>query len=272
MSLIFKEKGHLYESIDPNEKINWTSVTSVISGFKEPFNPQQAEKSAKNKKSKWYGKDPKEIKKIWKNESNRATSLGTFYHNQRESDLLGLDTLTIDGLALPIIPPKIIDNLKYAPEQKLIPGIYPEHFVYLKSAGICGQADYVDVVNNHINIIDYKTNKEIKKRSWKNWEGIHKTLNAPLKHIEDCNLMHYNLQLSLYAYIIKKHNPKLKIGKLQIQHVKFKKVGDNEHGYPITERNNQGEPIIDNIKIYTLPYLKDEVQNIIKWLKDNPQC
>ena len=27
------------------------------------------------------------------------------------------------------------------------------------------------------------------------------------------------LQLSLYAYIIKKHNPKLKIGKLQIQHV-----------------------------------------------------
>ena len=112
MSLIFKEKGHLYESIDPNEKINWTSVTSVISSFKEPFNPQQAEKSAKNKKSKWYGKDPKEIKKIWENESNRATSLGTFYHNQRESDLLGLDTLTIDGTALPIIPPKIIDDLK----------------------------------------------------------------------------------------------------------------------------------------------------------------
>ena len=41
---------------------------------------------------------------------------------------------------------------------------------------------------------------------------------------------------------------------------------------PKTERNSQGEPVIDNIKIYTLPYLKDDVQNIIKWLKDNPQC
>ena len=94
----------------------------------------------------------------------------------------------------------------------------------------------------------------------------------PVSHLDDCNLNHYNLQLSLYAYIIKKHNPKLKIGKLQIQHVKFKKIGDNEHGYPITEKNEQGEPIIEDIKIYTLKYLKDEVQSIIKWLKDNPQC
>ena len=269
MSLIFKEKGHLYESIDPNEKINWTSVTSVISSFKEPFNPQQAEKSAKNKKSKWYGKDPKKIKEIWDNESNRATTLGTFYHNQRESDLIGLNTLTIDGTALPVIPPKIIDDLKYAPEQKLIPGIYPEHFVYLKSAGICGQADYVDVVNNNVNIIDYKTNKEIKKRSWKNWEGIYKTLNAPLKHIEDCNLMHYNLQLSLYMYIIIKHNPKLKPGKLIIQHVIFEKEGDDENGYPITKYQENGDPIVKKVVPYELPYLKAEVLTIIKYLKNN---
>ena len=39
-------------------------------------------------------------------------TLGTFYHNQRESDLTGLDTLTIEGQALPIIPPKIIDGFK----------------------------------------------------------------------------------------------------------------------------------------------------------------
>ena len=41
--------------------------------------------------------------------------------------------------------------LKYAPDQKLIPGIYPEHFVYLKSASICGQADYVEIIDNKIN-------------------------------------------------------------------------------------------------------------------------
>ena len=32
----------------------------------------------------------------------------------------------------------------------------------------------------------------------------------PVNHLDDCNLNHYNLQLSIYAYIIKKHNPKLK--------------------------------------------------------------
>ena len=91
-------------------------------------------------------------------------------------------------------------------------------------------------------------------------------------HLDDCNLKHYNLQLSLYAYIIKKHNPKLKVGDLQIQHVTFEKEGENKFGYPITKYNDQEEPIIKDIKIYNLPYLKTEVQSIIKWLKDNPQC
>ena len=94
----------------------------------------------------------------------------------------------------------------------------------------------------------------------------------PVNNLDDCNLMHYNLQLSLYAYIIKKHNPKLKVGKLQIQHVKFKLAGENEFGYPITEKNNQGEPIIEEIKMYDLPYLKDEINSLVMWLKDNPQC
>jgi uncharacterized protein with HEPN domain len=270
MSLIFREEGHSYKSIDPNEEINWTSVTSVINLFKEPFDAKlQASKSTKNKKSKWYKIPSEDILEIWNKESNRAMSLGTFYHNQRELDLIGLDTLTIDGQALPIIPPKIIDDLKYAPEQKLIPGIYPEHFVYLKSAAICGQADYVEVIGNKVNIIDYKTNKEIKKRSWKNWEGIHKTLNAPLKHIEDCNLKHYNLQLSLYMYMIIKHNPKLKPGKLALQHVIFEKEGENKYGYPITKYQENGDPIVKDVVSYELPYLKTEVLTIIKHLKNN---
>ena len=167
---------------------------------------------------------------------------------------------------------KIKGGTKIAPGQKLSDGVYPEHFVYLKSLGICGQADLVSIVNNQIHILDYKTNKEIKEKGFKNWEGIVSKMYNPVSHLDDCNIKHYNLQLSLYAYIIKKHNPKLKIGKLQIQHVSFKKVGENKHGYPITENNEQGEPIIEDIKMYNLPYLKDEVQNIIKWLKDNPKC
>ena len=40
MAVIFKEDGHVYESLDPNlekEDIKWTSVTSFIGMFKPKF-------------------------------------------------------------------------------------------------------------------------------------------------------------------------------------------------------------------------------------------
>ena len=269
MAIVFKEEGHLYESID-QDKINWTSVTSFIGMFKPKFDREgQAKKSSKNKKSKWYGMTPEEILAAWDGETKRAIKLGNFYHNQREADMLDFKTIERQGVQVPIIKPLVNeDGIKMAPEQKLKEGVYPEHLVYLKSVGLCGQADVVEVVNGYININDYKTNKEIKEKGFTNWEGITKKMYKPISHLDDCNLNHYNLQLSIYAYIIKKHNPKLKIGKLTIQHVKFKQVGEDANGYPINEHVN-GEPVLEEIKIYDLPYLKDEVNNLIMWLKDN---
>ena len=269
MAIIFKEEGHVYESND-NDDIQWVSVTSLVGKFKHKFDRDgQAKKSSKNKRSKWYGMTPKEILEEWDNETKRAIKLGNFYHNQREADMLGLDTIGKYGVEVHIIKP-IIDEkgIKIAPNQKLEEGVYPEHLVYLKSAGLCGQADVVEVVNGYININDYKTNKEIKEKGFTNWEGITKKMYKPISHLDDCNLNHYNLQLSIYAYIIKKHNPKLKIGKLTIQHVKFKQVGEDSNGYPINEHVN-GEPVLEEIKIYELPYLKDEVTSLIMWIKDN---
>ena len=269
MAVIFKEEGHVYESRD-EEKIDWTSVTSFISKFKPKFDAKaQAKKSATNKHSKWYGMTEKEILAAWDAETERAINLGNWYHNQRESDILDFSTIQRDGVELPIIKPIVKDNgVKIAPEQRLTDGVYPEHFVYLKSLGLCGQADLVEIVNGEINITDYKTNKEIKESGFTNWEGITSKMYNPVNHLDDCNLNHYNLQLSIYAYIIKKHNPKLKIGKLVIQHVKFKQVGTDKNGYPINEHID-GEPVIEEIKMYNLPYLKDEVNSLIMWFKDN---
>jgi NAD(P)H-nitrite reductase large subunit len=39
---------------------------------------QIAAKVTKNKKSKWFGIDPKDIEAIWNAESDRAMTLGTF--------------------------------------------------------------------------------------------------------------------------------------------------------------------------------------------------
>lgn len=271
MAIIFKEDGHVYQSSD-SDNIKWTSVTSFIGLFKPKFDAKtQATKSAKNKYSKWFGMTPKQILDAWDNETERAINLGNWYHHQRESDILDFETIERNGFELPIIKPLVSeDGIKQAPDQKLKDGVYPEHMVYLKSVGLCGQADLVEVVDGVINITDYKTNKEIKEAGFTNWEGITSKMYNPVSHLDDCNLNHYNIQLSIYAYIIKKHNPKLKIGKLVVQHVKFKQVGEDTNGYPINEHVN-GEPVIEEIKMYEMPYLKDEVASLIMWLKDNPQ-
>ena len=187
--------------------------------------------------------------------------------------MLDFKTIEREGVEIPIIKPIVDSNgVKIAPNQKLEPGVYREHFAYLKSACICGQADLVEVVNGKVNITDYKTNKEIKEKGFVNWEGITSKMFKPLTHLDDCNLNHYNIQLSLYMYIILKHNPKLKPGKLTIQHVSFEKEKDDENGYPINKYDSNGEPIIKEIKMYKLPYLKDEVRSLIMWIKDNPLC
>ena len=268
MAVTFKEEGHLYESI--NDDIKWTSVTSFIGKFKPKFDSETAaEKSSKNKKSKWYGMSKHEILDAWSKETNRAIKLGNWYHEQREKDILNFNTIERGGSVVPIIKPLFDDEkgVKIAPKQKLSEGVYPEHFTYLKSAAICGQADLVEIIDDKINITDYKTNKEIKEKGYTNWEGITSKMYPPIQHLDECNLNHYSLQLSIYAYIIKKHNPKLKVGNLKIQHVKFVQLGVDKNGYPINEHVD-GEPIIDEIKMYDLPYLKDEVITLIKWLKE----
>lgn len=265
MVVSFREFDHSYSSINTDESINWTSVTSVISEFKEHFDSEKiSKKCSKNKNSKWYGMKPEDIQQAWKAEAERATTLGTWYHNEREKDVLDCDTLTRSGCELKVFQPIEQDGLKIAPEQKLEAGIYPEHFIYLKSAAVCGQADRVEVVNNHIDLYDYKTNKEIKRESYVNWEGMSKKMKSPVSHLDDCNYWHYALQLSFYMYMMLKHNPKLKPGRLVLQHVIFEDDGEDGMGNKIHALDINNKPIIKEVVEYELPYLKDEVINIIK--------
>lgn len=268
MEIKFTAESHKYETVnDPSKK--WISATGILKAFTEPFDSDViAEKCSKSKKSKWYGLTPKEIKEKWELESKRATMLGSWYHDQREKDILECSTMQREGLALPIIHPIMDGQIKFAPDQKLVSGIYPEHFVYLKSALLCGQADRVEVVGDTVNIYDYKTNKKLRE-AFTDWEGTTKKMLGPLSHMEDSDLTHYALQLSIYMYIILKHNHNLKPGKLQIHHIVFEVESEDQYGFPNTALDAAGEPIIKEIKHYDLPYLKDEVVNMIKYIKLN---
>ena len=270
--IIFNANDHSYKSLD-GEAIDWISVTTLVSHFKKPFDAKKiAEKVSKNKRSKWYGIEPKKIQQIWEAEADRAVTLGTYYHNQREEDLCALASIEREGKTVPIIAPVPLteSGIKMAPSQKLEEGVYPEHMVYLKSVGICGQSDLVEVVNGKVNIIDYKTNKEIKKESFVNWEGASEKMLEPVNHLDDCNFNHYALQLSIYMYIILKHNPKLRPGRIFIHHITFVQEEEDEYGYPVTAKDVDGNPIVKEVIPMAVPYLVDEVISILHYIKDHP--
>lgn len=270
MALIFEPKEHKYTSIDPSDSTQWVSVTSLVSKYKKAFDAKLiSSKSAKSKKSKWFGMTPDQIQKAWKDEADKAIALGTWYHNQRESDILECATIDRHGYSLPVVKPIEIEGVKHAPDQKLGPGIYPEHFVYLKSAGICGQSDRVEIAGDKVYINDYKTNKEIKTESYVNWEGIAEMMLEPVSNLPDCNYYHYALQLSFYMYMILKHNPKYKPGALVLDHIIFEIDGVDEYGNRILKYDGQNQPIIKEIVQYELPYLKSEVIAIINHRKEH---
>jgi len=268
----FQEDGHKYLNVDEGEDFEWVSVTTLVGCFKEPFDAiAVSERCSKGKTPKYKGVDPALIREMWNNESKRATDLGSWYHNQREADMLQFKTITRDGVEIPIISPIIDKGIKFAPSQKIDNGLYPEHFVYLKSASICGQADRVEVVDHRLDVYDYKTNKEIKTRGYEFWDGRRKMMLGPLKHLEDCELNHYALQLSTYMYIIAKHNYNLIPGKIQIHHIEFENEGMDKNGYPITMYDAKGEPVLKGINRIDLPYMKKEVIAMLKWLNVNKQ-
>jgi hypothetical protein len=270
MSVKFYADDHKYISIDERDPIDWISVTRLIHFFKEPFDTvKMAEVCSKGKNPKYNKMKPDEIIALWASENKRAVNLGSWYHDQRERDLLSCNTITREGRELTIINPLMDGMVKLAPEQQLAEGIYPEHLVYLKSVGICGQADRIEIVNDTVNVYDYKTNKEIKMEGFVGKNGKSKKLLGPLSHLDECNYNEYVLQLSTYMYIIQKHNYNLNPGKIQLDHVEFEIESIDANGYPVVAHDAKGDPMVKKVTPYELPYMKKEVIAMFKYVQEN---
>ena len=125
-------------------------------------------------------------------------------------------------------------------------GIYPEYLIsWISPEGlhISGQMDLICRNGLDISILDWKTNREIKKRSYYNSSKKKNVMmKYPLNNLEDCNWNHYQLQLSLYAYMVQQINPELNIKELKLVHI---------------DRNGKQT-------IYDVKYLKEEVERMIK--------
>lgn len=266
MNIVFTEIDHKYKLLETGDE--YISVTTLVKVFCSVFEKEKrAISSSKNRKSKWYGIEPKEIEKQWDRISEESIKTGKWWHLRMEESVTKFSHIVKDGRELGVFKTDVREGIKYSTNQRLSNNsIYPEHLVYLDSVKLSGQSDVVEVIDNVLYIRDFKTNREIKRVGFTNWEGITKKLLKPLYHLDDCELNLYSLQLSLYAYMILRHNPNLTLGKLTIEHVKFVETGKDEYGYPLLLIENN-EPVIDTIELVECRYMKSEVQTLIEWLK-----
>ena len=126
--------------------------------------------------------------------------------------------------------------------------LVPEMQVFSEELGLAGTIDLVvKGQNNTCTLIDWKTNKQINKKSKYKKKGIHELT----KDIEDCEYEKYSLQLNAYKLILEKEYG-LKVEDMIIVHLLEDKyieyIAKNEtfiyeliHNMVIENKNNSND-------------------------------
>ena len=271
----YNDAEHVY--IEKSTGMKCISATSLIHKFTQPFDsafwsctkalealvtPEQfaSVKEELYRKKKFddkyvtkFGIQPEEfiqkkyeILDAWKTKNEVACERGTAIHKMHEDRHMSGNTKELQHLGLG-------GTFKLYTTNKIIPresGIYPELLMHRISEDgklrIAGQADLVIIDGTDVHLLDYKTNAEIKKSSYYNpTTRQRQMMQYPLNNIQDCNYMHYQLQLSLYMWMILKAHPELIPKSLTIIHYDHK----------------------DKMTLYDIPYLEKDVERMLAYYK-----
>lgn len=201
----FIEDGHYYLC---NGKRVGISTTGLIGQYENEFDSETISKQVAEKR----GKTQQEILKEWRIENLHSTIKGSMVHEFAQSLWEGKKY----KFDYSNVPPEIdLDRLK-SDIKKLIPQAinfyndYKDMYELIGCEIYLGDEDYdecgaTDIVflnkyTNEIVIADFKTNKEIKYESYR-----HKKMLMPLDKYDDCNYIHYSIQLSDYKYKFEKN-------------------------------------------------------------------
>lgn len=128
-------------------------------------------------------------------------------------------------------------------------GVYPEFMISCNIDGLllAGQIDLLILDGNDVILIDWKTNREIKKTSYYDkFKKKHQMMKFPLSNLMDTNYWKYSLQLSVYMYLLQQIKPELNCKGLMLIHI------DKETGQETK---------------YPVEYLKDDVERMLKHFK-----
>jgi len=218
----FYEGKHTYRL----GKKQLTSGTTFLKPFLQPFNAQEI---ARKLASFWINKQKKHGVRWFLKEWKEAAEHGTRLHYLMEQYILEQDNKPNELHNIDELCKEVRDYNKFEQGIKwldsyleaikpLEPSFYPEDIVYNEEFGIAGQIDllvtYFKDGKEYFDIVDFKTNKEIKQKGYKGQKAA-----PPINELEDCNYNKYMLQLSLYAYMYEKQTGAT-CGKLVLLHLK----------------------------------------------------
>ena len=169
------------------------------------------------------------IKKEWLTENKKAVQKGTVYHLAKEDHAYdrGFEINPFDGKKYKTFEKERIPGYNEAITENLYDlekGYYPELLIWNDNFKIAGQADKVFVKKGtkykYVDIDDWKTNKKMSKRGfyYKNYGTVY--MLPPISHIESCNFNFYELQLSMYAYLLEQFG--FRVRHLAIHHLNKK--------------------------------------------------
>ena len=272
----YNDLAHAYWNVNDNAK--YVSVTTLIHRFTQPFDKEfwSAYKAMEKllDSESWkqvkkellatkkfsleilplydiseydFNKTQQDILDAWQQENFKSCERGTKIHAEIEQSMYNMGSncsLKKFGVGGKFVCEKGRTNLD------LKNGVYPEYLISRTSKDgllrIAGQIDLLVKNGNEITIMDWKTNKKIDLKSGFNTQT--KTtakMKYPLNNLDDCNFMHYTMQLSTYAWMIQQLNPDFVIKDLILVHF--------DHN--------------DNQTVYHLDYLKDEVERMLRFHK-----
>lgn len=239
MEVKFIEKSHQYLS----ERGELISVSAFVERFKPHVDwGKKAIASAKRLTREGTPTTAKELLDKWENKRNRASAIGSLYHYDREQELLGDKGSSFYDKKCSKKPCIHKGDLKYSIPINNIENdtVYPELIIYDFEHMLSGQSDKVIVVNNTIHIWDYKTDAELKYKGYSDkWNPNPQKMLKPVEHLDDCNINHYSLKMSLYMYMLWKANKgRFKPGEIIIEHVKLKRDPNNDN-LPVTGKDGR---------------------------------
>ena len=246
----FFENGHYYTYKDKQVGI---SVTRYISQFENEFDSDTLSQKVADKN----GISQFEVLNEWKRKGEYSCLKGTAIHEWLQDNYANRE-YKFDLSQLEEYPEYYkIEDIEHL-KQMAIDFIndYKNRYILIGDEILCGIPDFdiasaidllfYDTINNEVVLADIKTNTDLK--GWKNTPSYVKKMLQPLENIKDITFEHYKIQLSIYRYFLEEY-----------AHIP---ISDNMFIVYLSEKEK-------NYNIIQIPYLKNEVEKILKLRRAN---